>query len=173
MFHSKLVKVVIALAALSLLASAAYAAIPSANGTISACKDSKGALKVIDADAGQTCNANQQLLTWGQQGPQGLPGPQGPAGQDGVSGRQIAYAVTGSDSEAHKSQVAACPSGKMPVGGGAVVGTQSGPSWITPEGVALTASYATGNLWAAAAHEIVPTDQHWQLVVYAICVTTT
>jgi hypothetical protein len=46
-----------------------YAAIPSADGTISACKNSKGALKVIDAEAGQTCTDGQQLLTWNQQGP--------------------------------------------------------------------------------------------------------
>ena len=69
----------VALVAVAAVAAAsfAYAAIPSANGTISACKDSKGALKVIDADAGQTCNGNQQLLAWNQQGPQG---PAGPAG---------------------------------------------------------------------------------------------
>jgi hypothetical protein len=38
---------------------------------------------VIDAEAGQSCNSNQQLLTWNQQG------PQGPAGQDGSA---LAYA---------------------------------------------------------------------------------
>jgi hypothetical protein len=57
------------------VAGVAYAAIPSANGTISACKDSKGALKVIDVDAGQKCANGQQLLNWNQQGPQGPPGP--------------------------------------------------------------------------------------------------
>ena len=59
---------------LAIAAGVSYAAIPSSNGTISACKDNKGALKVIDAEAGQTCNTNQQLLTWNQQGPQGPPG---------------------------------------------------------------------------------------------------
>lgn len=54
--------------------SFAYAAIPSTEGVISACKDSKGALKVIDAEAGQTCNGNQQLLSWNQQGPAGPAG---------------------------------------------------------------------------------------------------
>ena len=56
------------------VAGVGYAAIPAANGTITACKDSKGALKVIDAENGQACNANQQQLTWNQQGPQGPPG---------------------------------------------------------------------------------------------------
>jgi hypothetical protein len=60
----------------------------------------------------------------------------------------------------------------MPVAGGASMGTQNGSSWITPNGVALTATLPSGNAWAAVAHEAVPTDQQWQLIVYAICVTT-
>ena len=77
----------IAIAALAVVVAAlggvGYAAIPGSNGVISACRDSKGALKVIDAEAGQTCGPNQQPLTWNQQGPagpQGPVGPQGPAG---------------------------------------------------------------------------------------------
>ena len=50
------------------LAGTAYAAIPSADGTISACLNSKGALKVIDAAAGASCPDGQQLLAWNQQG---------------------------------------------------------------------------------------------------------
>jgi len=73
--HGRIALLVAAFVAV--LASVSYAAIPDANGTISACKDSRGVLKVIDAEAGQTCNANQQLLTWNQQGPAG---PQGPPG---------------------------------------------------------------------------------------------
>lgn len=93
--RKKLNILVLAAVVLGVAAGVAYAAIPSANGTISACKDNKGSLKVIDADAGQTCNPNQQLLTWNQQGPQGpigpagaqgAAGPQGPAGPAGPSG---------------------------------------------------------------------------------------
>jgi collagen triple helix repeat protein len=77
-------------AALGLLAAGvAYAGIPGANGTISACKDNKGVLKVIDAEAGQNCANNQQPLTWNQQGPAGPPGvagPEGPAGPQGLQG---------------------------------------------------------------------------------------
>jgi len=62
---------------LVVIAGVSYAAIPSSNGTISACKDRNGVLRVIDADAGQTCAGNSQLLTWNQQG---VPGSQGPAG---------------------------------------------------------------------------------------------
>jgi hypothetical protein len=64
-----------------------YAAIPhSSTGVISACKDNKGTLKAIDAEAGQICNANQQPLSWNQQGPQGPAGAQGPAGPQGSVG---------------------------------------------------------------------------------------
>jgi hypothetical protein len=168
MLRNKLMKAVAAVAALSLLASAAYAAIPAGNGTISACKDAKGALKVIDVEAGQTCNANQTLLEWGQQGPAGPPGP---VGQDGVSGRQVVYGTSTVDSNT-KSAVAICPSGKLPIGGGATVGTQSGPSWVTPSGVALTSTYPTSNMWAASAQEVVATDQVWTIVVYAVCATS-
>lgn len=75
-------KTIVLVAATALAATAVgvgYAAIPSANGTITACRDTKGSLKVIDAEAGQTCNANQQSLTWNQQGPAGPEGPQGPS----------------------------------------------------------------------------------------------
>ena len=78
MLKSKLTKAVIAIAGLLLLATAGYAAIPGPNGVISACKDNKGSLKVIDAEAGQTCPGSQQLLEWSKQGPQGPPGAGSP-----------------------------------------------------------------------------------------------
>jgi hypothetical protein len=41
------------------------AAIPGSDGTISACYNTKsGALKVIDAEAGKTCNSKQTPLNW-------------------------------------------------------------------------------------------------------------
>jgi hypothetical protein len=49
---------------LAVAAGVGYAAIPGSDGTISACKDARGGLKVIDAEAGQTCKSDQQLLTW-------------------------------------------------------------------------------------------------------------
>jgi hypothetical protein len=62
------------------LAATTYAAIPGSNGVISACKDAKGGLKVIDAENGATCSANQVALNWNQQGPTGATGATGPAG---------------------------------------------------------------------------------------------
>jgi hypothetical protein len=71
-------KVILIVSALAVIAAGvSYAAIPSADGTISACKSNKGALKMIDAEAGQSCPDGQQLLSWNQQGtagPQGAPG---------------------------------------------------------------------------------------------------
>lgn len=155
---------VLAGAVLAIAAGVSYAAIPGSNGTISACKDNKGALKVIDADAGQTCGTNQQLLTWNQQG------PQGPAGQDGVSGYELVYGPGSSyDSLVEKSDVATCPSGKKPVGGGAILWDYSG--YGVPEDVALIGSQSTGNGWGVAAREMAPKDEDWMVRSQAICVT--
>ena len=87
--HTRLV----ILAALVLLTSAgvAVAAIPAQDGAISACYDSKGNLRVIDA--GQSCAKSETPLTWNQQGPpgvQGLPGQDGEDGEDGAPGPGLA-----------------------------------------------------------------------------------
>lgn len=94
---TKLRILVIAVALAVVGAGVGVAAIPSANGTISACRDNKGALKVIDVEAGQGCGSNQQLLTWSQQGPAGATGPrgfigfQGPAGPPGPTIAYLGY----------------------------------------------------------------------------------
>jgi hypothetical protein len=56
----------VALLALIIAASgAAVAAIPSTDGTITACRDNRtGALRVINAEGGQTCNAKETQLSW-------------------------------------------------------------------------------------------------------------
>lgn len=142
--------------------SFAYAAIPSANGTISACKDSKGSLKVIDAEGGQTCNGNQQLLSWNQQGP---------AGQDGVSGYERVYKESTSNSTGSKTESVFCPSGKMALGGGAgVYGPFVGGGQLIVDGVALVQSHPFNEYgWGARADELVPTDDDWHLSVWVIC----
>jgi Phage Tail Collar Domain len=57
-----------------------HAAIPSADGVVSACKKSDGSIKLIDKESGQSCGASQKLVEWSRQGPPGPVGPQGPAG---------------------------------------------------------------------------------------------
>ncbi len=62
--------------------------IPSAtDGTITGCyrniAPQQGSLRVIDAEAGQTCTNGETTLTWNHMG---VPGPIGPAGPQGEQG---------------------------------------------------------------------------------------
>jgi len=113
----KKLSILLAVAAILAAAGASFAAIPSSNGVISACKDNKGVLKVIDAEAGQTCNGNQQPLTWNQQGPAGPPGPGGINGYERVH-VNVPIAPYGA-----ASGEAVCSDGKRPVSGGFALGT--------------------------------------------------
>lgn len=68
----------------------AYASIPDSNGVIQGCyAKSRGQLRVIDTDKGQTCTANENPLNWNQTGPLGPPGPPGPPGPTGPLNRQV------------------------------------------------------------------------------------
>ena len=69
----------------------AAGAIPGADGKITACyANSSGALRVIDASGGATCDARKEkLLTFNQTGPTGPAGPAGPAGPPGESGTSL------------------------------------------------------------------------------------
>jgi hypothetical protein len=84
----RLIQTVLAMAAVAAFASVAFAAIPSSNGLISACKTTDGAIKLIDKEAGQTCPGSQKLVEWNQQGPAGPAGPAGAAGPQGAQGPQ-------------------------------------------------------------------------------------
>lgn len=86
-------------AALGAGGAIAVAAIPSADGTISACyrtdTDSNGlpgALRVIDES--NECSGNEQAISWNQQGPPGAQGPQGQKGDQGNKGDQGDGATT-------------------------------------------------------------------------------
>jgi len=79
----------------------AYSAIPGGQGTIQGCYAAGGALRVIDAEAGDTCRPSETALAWSQQGPAGPagapgpaghPGPSGPAGSQGPAGVATTYA---------------------------------------------------------------------------------
>lgn len=71
------------LAAVALLAvgAVAGAAIPdSGDGEIHACyQQNQGQLRVIDAEAGQSCRPSEESLVWNQEGVQGETGPRGPS----------------------------------------------------------------------------------------------
>jgi hypothetical protein len=114
-------RIVVVAAALLVLASGAVAlaAIPSADGTIHGCRDNRtGALRVIDAEAGQSCTAKETALTWNQTGPQGQ------AGANGVSGYELVVRDVVLASTASEFVTATCPSGKRALGGSAAMSSQ-------------------------------------------------
>ena len=70
-----------------MLAGIAFAAIPGSDGTISACfKKTRKILRVINAEAGQTCRSDERPLSWNQEGP---PGPTGSPGPPAHRGAQV------------------------------------------------------------------------------------
>lgn len=82
-----------------ILGGVAYAAIPDAGGVIHGCyrtaNPAKGALTVVDSEAGGVCPSGTAELNWNQTGPQGATGAtgsQGPAGPSGISGYQVVTA---------------------------------------------------------------------------------
>lgn len=91
------VATVAALVGAALTGGVALATIPAGDGVIAACLGTGGSLRVIDAEAGETCRRNETLLTWNEQGvpgpvgpegPQGPVGPEGPTGETGPQGEQ-------------------------------------------------------------------------------------
>ncbi len=68
----------------------AMAGIPGSSNEITGCYDVKsGALRVIDAEAGQSCIPRRETpVGWNQKGPQGATGPQGAPGSTGAPGAQ-------------------------------------------------------------------------------------
>jgi len=68
----------------------AMAAIPTANGTITACyQKSTGKLRVIDGR--QKCKKGEKRIAWSQRGPQGVPGPKGDTGLPGPRGSDAQF----------------------------------------------------------------------------------
>jgi len=157
---------------IAVAAGVGYAAVPSSNGTISACKDNRGTLKVIDVEGGQSCNANQQLLSWNQQGP---PGPAATSGREIVGGESLQ-----SNGATLKNATAYCPSGKVPLGGGAALYAVAADGSATlADGIALQSSGPIHELngvtgWFALARVVNPTTASpaWKLTVTAICVAS-
>lgn len=111
----------------------AFAAIPASDGTITACfVKNSGALRVIDAEGGETCRASETQLTWDKSGVPGTQGPQGPQGETGepgppgppggLSGHEVVISESGTVAPGETGfNDAHCPDGKLVTGGGAVV----------------------------------------------------
>src|SRR5215213_3527772 len=133
----------------------AYAAIPnSTNGSITACADSHGGLKVIDAEAGAVCASTKTTLTFRN----GVP----------VGAIHTVTAESVETSAAFKGKSVFCPLGTAVTGGGGAVGASANTDPYAP--IALTRSIPNGNGWYVTATEMAPYDSEWKLTVYAECV---
>jgi hypothetical protein len=149
----------VALLALVLAAGGVtYAAIPDAQGTITACTDNKsGLLRAIDKEAGATCRSNETELSWNKQG---------------VPGLELVTAASAVNSVSPKTAIALCPPGKRVLGGGAEI--LGGGLGIPPDGthyVNLTDAFPQFGLgsYVASANEQQPFGDDWGLTAYAIC----
>jgi hypothetical protein len=154
------------------LAGTAYATIPAEDGVIHGCyAKSGGTLRVIDASV-TTCKSGETALSWSQHGVPGPTGDPGEQGEPGAPGGLAGYVRTFTQSDEtsvnSKTQTVPCPSGKVPVGGGARVDRVTGSFISVPE-VALDRSEPIDTGWAATAHEVIPTDLPWNLLTFVIC----
>ena len=130
-------------AALVLGGAAAWASIPSSNGTIYGCyADSNGATRIIDPGK-KKCSGSESPISWSQRGPAGARGPQGytgKTGKTGAAGKNGAKGAPGTPGTnglsgyeyvekpyqdvnlpVNDSFDAECPDGKVPLGGGGTV----------------------------------------------------
>jgi hypothetical protein len=127
-----------ALGTVALLASAGYAAIPSAGGVITACYNANsnpsGAMRVIDSEAGQKCSKNERTLSFNQTGPRGPAGPAGPEGPAGPAGADGADGADGATGPAGPAGPAG-PTG--PAGPAGAAGGSAATFALTTEPVAI------------------------------------
>ena len=148
----------LALAAGALVATSvglAYAAIPhSTTGEISGCYgETNGQLRVIDAEAGESCKNNEVALTWNQkgvkgdkgdkgdtgpQGPQGIQGPQGERGPQGAQGERGPQGPQGETGPAGADGAAGAQGAPGPQGPAGPQGPQGPPGSTTFAGSACS-----------------------------------
>jgi hypothetical protein len=67
-----------------------------------------------------------------------------------------------------RTQTANCPSGKVPIGGGAGIDRINASFTTVPE-AAVGQWEPTDTGWVVEAHEVVPTDVPWIVIAYAVC----
>jgi hypothetical protein len=127
----RLVVAVVAAAVVLAGGAVALASIPDAQGVIHACRNTKdGSLRVIDADAGQTCGKDEAALNWNQTG------PQGPAGEPGLGGVHVVIHDEPWDGGFAQNDVTVnCPPGETALSATAAV-VAPGPN--PPEGTFAT-----------------------------------
>jgi hypothetical protein len=132
------------------------------NGAVTSLKVRNYSLRAIDFVPGQLPRGAQGPA--GPTGPAGPAGPQGPPGPAGVSGLQKVFETGVINSVATRSLTAACPAGKIAIGGGAAVVPANQAD------VGLTASYLQNETtWRASARELDDVAGNWSLNIAVIC----
>ena len=87
----------------------------------------------------------------------------------GVPGYEVVTVIADSTAGDTESWPAACPSGKVAIGGGGAVqydGQGSGPLSVAIEG---SGPIDSPQVWRVLARKMVPSDRTWHLVVWAVC----
>jgi hypothetical protein len=126
---------------------------------ITACANNQtGDVRIVESSA--DCRPSEHLEMWNIQGPEGPPGPQGPQGSPGpqgptepqgpagISGYEIVFNSSSTNSDKFKDAVVVCPAGKRVLGGGAAIGSPD-------DNVAIQESRPSGdNAWEASATEL-------------------
>jgi hypothetical protein len=96
--------------------------------------------------------------------PAGPAGPAGPQGPPGLSSLQSVFTTGAISSATTRTLTAACPTGKLAIGGGVSVTPVNTP------GVAISTSYLTNpTTWTASAREVTATSTSWGLNVVVVC----
>lgn len=141
----------------------AFAAIPASDGTISGCyKKSGGSFRVIDSQAGTTCAATENPISFSQRGPTGpkgangpkgptgpagVPGPTGPKGTAGAKGAAGARGPTGPTGPSGTKTTVTSLNGPVPAITAGAPYTIVSPTPVTVNGnqtIVLTASAVVG-----------------------------
>jgi len=145
-------------AALNALPRGSVGPLQLKNNAVTSVKVKNGSLLRADFRTGQ--------IPAGRAGPAGPAGPAGAAGPPGLAGLQAVFTTGAAASTATRTLTAACPSGKVAMGGG--VSTTP----VNTAAVAITASYlANATTWTASAREIVATGANWGINVVVLCAT--
>jgi hypothetical protein len=136
-------------------------------GAVTSAKVRNRSLLAIDFKRGQLPRGPQGPVgPVGAGGPAGPAGPQGPAGRAGVSGLQKVFETGVINSVATRSLTAACPAGKIAIGGGAAIVPANQAD------VAISASYLQNETtWRASARELDSVGANWSLNAVVICAT--
>jgi hypothetical protein len=163
---------VVGFADLLAFAGAAYATVPDADGVIHACYDKvSGQARIFDnrTNTPKRCGAKEAEVSWNQRGVPGQKGePGAPGAPGGLAGYEVVSAKTPLDSDKFKDVRADCPSGKVPVGGGADALHEFEGDQVSIVQLALGRSNVSGSGWRAQAKEVQDTDKPFLFLSAAV-----